>query len=129
MIFLRQTEIVTSAASFRVRSAKLVLDCSFSSCSKRSLSKAIVRFTLSSEMSTAGDAIDEEDEDDKEDEDEMSMVDLASSACLTIAGIPVLVNKGINCQDHEHGCHIWHDHYHNYHISDEHDNHDGHLTR
>ena len=78
-------------------------------------------------MSTEGDEIDDDKED--EDEDEMSMVDLASSARLRIVGIPVLVNKGINCHDHEHDCHNWHDHYHNYHISDEHDNHDGHLTR
>ena len=102
MIFLRQTEIVTSAASFRVRSVKLDLDCSFSSCSKRSFSKAIVRFSLSSEMSA-------EDEEDEEDDDEMSMVDLASSARLRIAGIPVLVNNGINHDDHAHNCHNRHD--------------------
>ena len=99
MIFLRQTEIVTSAASFKVRSVKLDLDCSFSSCSKRSFSKAIVRFSLSSEMSA----------EDEEDEDEMSMVDLASSARLRIAGIPVLVNNGINHDDHAHNCHNRHD--------------------
>ena len=79
-----------------MRSVKLDLDRSFSSCSKRSLSKGIVRFTLSLEMS----AEDEEIDDDKDDEDEMSMVDLASSACLRIFGIPVLVNKGINRHDH-----------------------------
>ena len=114
MIFLHQAEIVTSAASFRVRSPKLDLDCSFSSCSKRSLSKAVVRFALSSEMSAEDDEID----DDKEEEDEMSMVDLASSARLRIAGIPVLVSKGI--KRHDHNYHSRHDH---------NDNHDSHLTR
>ena len=75
--------IFTSAASSRLRSLKLVLNI-WSTFSKSLTSSKWPRFSLA--------RFSEPVEDKEEVEVEMSIVDLASSASLRIAGIPVLEN-------------------------------------
>ena len=82
-MFMMIVAIFTSAASSRLRSLRLVLNI-WSTFSKSLTFSKWPRFSLT--------RFSELVEDEEEEEVEMSMVDLASSASLRIAGISVLEN-------------------------------------